>query len=88
MHFNAVAMGLHSYAGNGELRRELMSTASRMGSRIDDTTVPLVACEVCLKRVAKDVARHAEAPHYVAHFCSDSCWERWQAQHGRDPANP
>lgn len=62
--------------------------ASKMGSRIDDTTVPLVICEVCLKRCAKDVARHAEAPHYTAYFCSDPCWEHWQTQHGSDPATP
>jgi len=88
MHFNAVALGLHSNAGNGERRKERMGTASRMGSSIDDTTVPLVICEVCLKRVAKDVARQAEAPHYTAYFCSDQCLERWHAQHGSDPANP
>jgi hypothetical protein len=62
-----------------------MSTASRMGSRIDDTTVPLVICEVCLKRVAKDMTRQAETPNYVAYFCSDECWDRWHAQHGANP---
>lgn len=59
-----------------------MNTASRMGSRIDDTTVPLVICEVCLKRVAKDMTRQAETPNYRAYFCSDQCWDRWHAQHG------
>ncbi len=63
-----------------------MSSASKMGSRIDDTTVPLVICEVCLKRAAKDMTRQAETPNYVAYFCSDKCWDRWHAQHGRDSA--
>jgi len=57
-----------------------------MRSSIDDTTVPLVSCEVCLKRVAKDVAPQADAPNYVAYFCSETCLQRWHAQHGRDAA--
>jgi hypothetical protein len=60
--------------------------ARRIGSSIDDTTVPLVSCEVCLKRVAKDVAPQAEAPNYVAYFCSETCLQRWRAQHGQDAA--
>jgi len=55
-----------------------------IGSSIDDTTVPLVSCEVCLRRVAKDVAPQAETPNYTAYFCSDQCLERWHVQHGRD----
>lgn len=87
MHFDRVAAGLHFGPSNGKAAKP-MGTASKMGSRVDDTTVPLVICEVCLKRVAKDVTRQADTPHYVAYFCSNRCWERWFAQHGRDPANP
>jgi len=47
--------------------------------------VPLVICEVCLKRVAKDMTRRAETPNYMAYFCSDQCWERWHSQHGGHP---
>lgn len=61
-----------------------MRTSGRIASGIDDTTVPLVACEVCLKRLGKDAAKQADTPHYVAYFCSDACLQRWHAQHGRD----
>ena len=54
-----------------------------MESRIDDTTVPLVSCEMCLKRVAKDVAESAEAATYTAYFCGAQCLQRWRAKTGQ-----
>ena len=84
MHFIAVAMPLHSGWMNEKKQQVSMERSGRMGSSIDDTTVPLVACEVCLKRMGKDVAKQAETPHYTAYFCSDECLQRWHAQHGRE----
>ena len=59
-----------------------------MEGRIDDTTVPLVSCEMCLKRVAKDLATQAEAPNYTAYFCGAQCLQRWKLQHGRESSKP
>jgi len=37
-----------------------------------------VFCEVCLKRVAKSEALTAEGRDFVAYFCSNACYHRWQ----------
>ncbi len=61
-----------------------MGTSGRTGSRIDDTTVPLVACAVCAKRMGRDVAKQAETPQHSVYLCSDACLQRWHAEHGRE----
>lgn len=48
-----------------------------MPSRIDDTTIPLVSCAECLKRIPKDEAQSSEAADYVAYFCGLDCYQKW-----------
>jgi YHS domain-containing protein len=43
-------------------------------------------CEVCAKRVPKATAVMSEGRDYVAYFCSNTCYERWQGP--RAPAAP
>jgi len=45
-----------------------------------------VFCEVCMKRVPLAEALIAEGRDFTAHFCSNTCYERWRGQ--RAPAPP
>ncbi len=49
-----------------------------MATRLDDTTVPLVVCAECMKRIPKDTAQSAEAADYVAYFCGLDCFQKWR----------
>jgi len=49
-----------------------------MATRLDDTTVPLVVCGECFKRIPKDTAQSAEAADYVAYFCGLDCFQKWR----------
>ena len=45
-----------------------------------------VFCEVCLKRIAKSEALTMEGRDFVAHFCSNTCYDRWRG--ARAPQAP
>jgi len=49
-----------------------------MRKRAKSADAQSVFCEVCLKRVPKSEAVMSEARDYVAYFCSDTCYGRWQ----------
>jgi hypothetical protein len=44
-----------------------------------------VFCEVCLKRVPKADALMEEGRDFTAHFCSNTCYERWRGQRAPSP---
>jgi hypothetical protein len=76
------ATGIHSIPTDDGMRHR----EDAMATRIDDTTVPLVACEECLKRIPKDEAQVSEAADYVAYFCGLDCFQKWRAK--ADEKNP
>ena len=49
----------------------------------------VIACEVCLKEIPRDLAKSEEAAGYVHYFCGEACYARWQAdeqpESGRKP---
>ncbi len=48
----------------------------------DTSAAGLIACEVCLKEIARSVAQSHEGPDYVYYFCGAECYEKWQAAAG------
>lgn len=38
----------------------------------------VIACEICLKEIPRDLAKSEEAKGYVHYFCGDACFVRWQ----------
>lgn len=39
----------------------------------------VIACEVCLKEIPRDLAAASESADYVHHFCGEACYEKWRA---------
>ena len=39
----------------------------------------MIACEVCLKEIPRDLASASESAEYVHHFCGEACYEKWKA---------
>jgi hypothetical protein len=42
----------------------------------------MIACEICLKEIPRDLAKSGESAEYVHYFCGDSCYARWQGEQG------
>lgn len=42
------------------------------------TEPQLVQCDVCLTEIPQSVAKTAEGPDYIHHFCGIDCMERWK----------
>lgn len=38
----------------------------------------VIACEICLREIPSSVAKSAECPDYVHHFCGLECLGQWQ----------
>ena len=57
-----------------------------MPSRLDDTTVPLVVCEQCRKRLPKDEAHRLEASDDEIYFCGTGCLAQWRVRSGANGA--
>jgi hypothetical protein len=38
----------------------------------------VIACEICLKEIPRDLAKSEEASGYVHYFCGEDCFARWQ----------
>ena len=47
----------------------------------------VIACEVCLKEIPRDLAKSEEATEYVHYFCGESCYARWQADQKAEPGS-
>lgn len=45
--------------------------------------VELIACEVCLKEIAKSEALGPEATDYIVYFCGLECHESWKRQRAK-----
>jgi len=56
-----------------------------MPSRLDDTTVPLVVCAACRKRLPKDDAQIVESEGEEIYFCNATCLAQWRAGTGGTP---
>ena len=54
-----------------------------MGKKPKSADPQSVFCEVCMKRVAKAEALASEGPDFVAYFCGNACYERWQGKRAR-----
>lgn len=57
-----------------------------MPSRLDDTTVPLVVCEQCRKRLPKDEAQRLEIADDEIYVCGADCLAQWRVRTGADGA--
>jgi hypothetical protein len=44
------------------------------------TEVEKVACEVCLKEIARSEAKIEEASDYVLYFCGLGCYVKWREE--------
>lgn len=40
----------------------------------------VIACEVCLREIPTSVAKSAEGPDYVHHFCGLECLGQWRGR--------
>ena len=40
----------------------------------------VLACQICMKEVPKDLSKSAEGVEYVYHFCGQECFEKWEKQ--------
>ncbi|VAW85647.1 hypothetical protein MNBD_GAMMA18-376 [hydrothermal vent metagenome] len=40
----------------------------------------VLACQICMKEVPKDLSKSAEGVEYVYHFCGQKCFEKWGKQ--------
>ena len=38
----------------------------------------VIACEVCLKEIPRDLAKTSESAEYVHHFCGEPCFVQWK----------
>ncbi|HCU54093.1 MAG TPA: DUF3330 domain-containing protein [Gammaproteobacteria bacterium] len=38
----------------------------------------VIACEICLKEIPRDLAKSSESAEYVHYFCGEECFARWQ----------
>lgn len=45
----------------------------------------VIACEVCLKEIPRDLAKSEEAADYVHYFCGVDCYAKWQQEAGSAP---
>ncbi len=49
----------------------------------------LIACDVCMKEIPRDVAKSEEGREYVYHFCGQECFDKWKRQiHGNNKHKP
>lgn len=48
--------------------------------KMKPTEPELIACDVCMKEIPKDVARSEEGRDYVYHFCGQDCFDKWHQQ--------
>jgi Domain of unknown function (DUF3330) len=40
----------------------------------------VIACEICLKEIPRDLAHVQEGVGYVQYFCGIDCYAKWQAE--------
>jgi hypothetical protein len=45
-----------------------------------DTDRPVYSCEGCKKQISASTALTFEAADYIWHFCSQPCYDKWQAE--------
>ena len=38
----------------------------------------VIACEICLKEIPRDLAKTSESAEYVHYFCGHSCYAKWE----------
>ena len=38
----------------------------------------VIACEICLKEIPRDLAKTSESAEYVHYFCGESCYVQWR----------
>lgn len=38
----------------------------------------VIACEICMKEIPRDLAKTEEAAEVVYHFCGMDCYAKWQ----------
>jgi hypothetical protein len=50
----------------------------------------VIACEICMKEIPRDLAKSEEATGYVLYFCGDECYAQWRADQetGLEPPKP
>ena len=47
------------------------------------TSLPVydvIACEICLKEIPRDLAHSQESVEYVQYFCGIDCYAKWQVE--------
>jgi len=40
----------------------------------------VIACEICLKEIPRDLAHSTECVEYVHYFCGQDCYAQWQQE--------
>lgn len=48
----------------------------------------VVACEICLTEIPRDLAKSEEATEYVHYFCGDACFVKWKESEGDTGSKP
>jgi hypothetical protein len=43
----------------------------------------VVACEICLREIPRDLAHSQEGVEYVHYFCGSDCYAQWQEEAGK-----
>jgi len=45
----------------------------------------VIACEICLKEIPRDLAKSQEGVDYVHYFCGIECYQQWKSEQKDGP---